>query len=220
MNALIIEDEILASQHLQQVLDEVGDISVIMALESITETIEWFSKNPQSMIVLLLCFHRNGIGQEAIKIKRITSSVEFDVIPREAAWQILDLFALTMHKPNYGTQSSEKSEVRIGYDNEFLWISASLYMKDASKIFAVTKKRDKALYMFSTKLSATVLFQYVNTEDDLITNSRLRYNPSEGNDFYLVLNDFRGISDRYFIPERPTFFNRTLMVKYTHTFIL
>jgi len=78
----------------------------------------------------------------------------------------------------------------------------------------------KALYMFSTKLSATLFAQYVNTEDELITNFRLRYNPREGNDFYLVFNDFRGISDRYFIPERPKFFNKTIMVKYTHTFIL
>ncbi len=78
----------------------------------------------------------------------------------------------------------------------------------------------KALYMFSTKLSATLLAQYVNTEDELITNFRLRYNPREGNDFYLVFNDFRGIANSYSIPERPKFFNKTIMVKYTHTFIL
>jgi len=78
----------------------------------------------------------------------------------------------------------------------------------------------KALYMFSTKLSATILVQYVNTEDDLITNFRLRYNPREGNDFYLVFNDYRGIADKYSVPESPKFFNRTIMAKYIHTFIL
>jgi hypothetical protein len=78
----------------------------------------------------------------------------------------------------------------------------------------------KALYMFSTKLSASILTQYVNTRDELIINFRLRYNPREGNDFYLVFNDFRGITDSYSIPERPKFFNKTIMVKYTHTFIL
>jgi hypothetical protein len=78
----------------------------------------------------------------------------------------------------------------------------------------------KALYMLSTKLSATVLLQYVNTEDELIGNFRLRYNPREGNDFYLVFNDYRGIANRYSIPEPPKFFNKTVMVKYTHTFIL
>ena len=78
----------------------------------------------------------------------------------------------------------------------------------------------KGLYMFSTKLSASLLLQYVNTEDELITNFRLRYNPREGNDFYLVFNDFRSISNKNAIPEPPKYFNETVMVKYIHTFIL
>ncbi|NSW93450.1 MAG: carbohydrate binding family 9 domain-containing protein [Bacteroidales bacterium] len=77
----------------------------------------------------------------------------------------------------------------------------------------------KALYMLSTKLSASLLVQYVNTEDDLITNFRLRYNPREGNDFYIVYNDYRGINRLNSIPELPGFFNKTIMVKYIHTFI-
>ena len=78
----------------------------------------------------------------------------------------------------------------------------------------------KALYMLNTKLSATLLVQYVNTENDFIANSRLRYNPREGNDFYLVYKDYRSISGRNLIPETPRFFNKTIMVKYIHTFIL
>lgn len=78
----------------------------------------------------------------------------------------------------------------------------------------------KALYMLNTKLSASLMVQYVNTEDDLITNFRLRYNPREGNDFYLVYNDYRGLNGRNMVPEVPPFFNKTIMVKYIHTFIL
>ena len=98
------------------------------------------------MMVLSISLQNNVISQETVKIKRITNPVEFDGIPKEPAWEALDLYALTMHKPNYGDRPSEKSEVRIGYDNEFLWIGASLYMEDASKIFAVTKKRDEMLF--------------------------------------------------------------------------
>jgi hypothetical protein len=78
----------------------------------------------------------------------------------------------------------------------------------------------KALYMFNTKLSATLMVQYVNTEDELITNFRLRYNPKEGNDFYFVFNDFRGSGSNGEIPVPPKYFNETVMVKYIHTFIL
>jgi hypothetical protein len=79
----------------------------------------------------------------------------------------------------------------------------------------------KALYMLNTKISATVMLQYVNTEDELIANFRLRYNPREGNDFYLVYNEYRGIQyDMNEIPKPPAFYNRTIMLKYTHTFRL
>ena len=74
--------------------------------------------------------------------------------------------------------------------------------------------------MISTKLSANFLVQYVNTEDDFIGNFRLRYNPREGNDFYLVYNDNRCFIDRRDIEGHPSFHARTIMLKYTHTFIL
>ncbi|MGW8315038.1 MAG: DUF5916 domain-containing protein [Bacteroidales bacterium] len=77
----------------------------------------------------------------------------------------------------------------------------------------------KALYMFSTKLSASLFVQYVNTEDDLIANFRLRYNPREGNDFYVVFNDYRGLLKNGTEPPRPSYYNETVMVKYVHTFI-
>ena len=54
----------------------------------------------------------------------------------------------------------------------------------------------------------------------MITNFRLRYNPREGNDFFLVLNDYRGLDKGNVIPEPPGYFNRTVIVKYVHTFTL
>jgi len=78
----------------------------------------------------------------------------------------------------------------------------------------------KAQIMLSTKFSANILVQYVNTEDEFIGNFRLRYNPREGNDFYLVYNDLRGFIDRNLLPGNPPFHNKTIMLKYTHTFIM
>lgn len=78
----------------------------------------------------------------------------------------------------------------------------------------------KALLMISTKFSASLLVQYVNTEDEFVGNFRLRYNPREGNDLYLVYNGFRGFRNRNMLPGIPPFHNKTIMLKYTHTFIL
>jgi len=76
----------------------------------------------------------------------------------------------------------------------------------------------RALYMVNTKLSASALVQYVNTSDDLIANFRIRYNPREGNDFYLVYNEYRGVGENGEIPAIPSFYTRTIMLKYTYTF--
>ena len=72
--------------------------------------------------------------------------------------------------------------------------------------------------MFSTKLSATAFVQYSSADDELAANIRIRYNPREGNDFYVVYNDGAN-TDRFSeVPALPRSVGRTLLVKYTYTF--
>jgi two-component system LytT family response regulator len=77
MKALIIEDEILASKHLQQVLEEVGNIVVITVLESIKETVKWFEKNPQPDIVFMDIHLSDGSAFEIFKHIKITCPIIF-----------------------------------------------------------------------------------------------------------------------------------------------
>lgn len=98
------------------------------------------------VIFLLFAALVNTHGQSEISIKRISGQIVFDGKPTEDLWSGLNNFKLTMWRPNFGTEPSETSDIRIGYDNDYLWIGASFYMKDASKIFVVTKKRDDILW--------------------------------------------------------------------------
>ena len=78
--------------------------------------------------------------------------------------------------------------------------------------------RVKALYMFDTKLSLSSLIQYNSTENSILANIRLRYNPREGTDLYLVYNDDIN-TDRYaFEPILPVHNEHLLILKYTYTF--
>jgi hypothetical protein len=164
-----------------------------------------------SIIVLSLCLTNNGISQEAVKIKRITNSVEFDGIPKESAWEDLDLFPLTMHRPNFGNQPSEKSEVRIGYDDEFIWVGASLFMQDASKIFAVTKKRDEML--FGLDAFGIVLDSYNDNENGLAFFTA----PTGLRSDYTISNDASGGGGGPgFMSEMNTSWNTFWDVKTTH----
>lgn len=91
---------------------------------------------------------------------------------------------------------------------------------DRDQIFNGNITRFKALAMFTTKLSVSTFVQYNSAENGLTTNLRLRYNPREGNDFYIVLNEgkstYRDIED----PRLPPFNNRSILLKYTYTFTL
>jgi Domain of unknown function (DUF5916) len=76
----------------------------------------------------------------------------------------------------------------------------------------------KVLYMFSTAISTSSFIQYNNQIDKVIWNFRFRFNPKEGNDLYLVYNDLLNTSRDEYVPALPASSQRTLLIKYTHTF--
>jgi hypothetical protein len=78
----------------------------------------------------------------------------------------------------------------------------------------------KALVMFNTKLSVSTFIQYNSAENAILSNFRLRYNPKEGNDFYIVLNEGRSTYRDIENPRLPLFNNRSVLLKYTYTFTL
>jgi len=76
----------------------------------------------------------------------------------------------------------------------------------------------RVLYMLNTRFSATAFIQYNSAVDAVITNIRLRYNPREGNDLYLVYNEGLNTNRYGKYPVLPFTSNRTVMLKYTYTF--
>jgi hypothetical protein len=78
----------------------------------------------------------------------------------------------------------------------------------------------KALYMLNTKLSVSAYVQYNTVSKGINSNFKFRYNPREGNDFYLVFNEGRNTSLDRESPRLPVYDARTVLIKYTYTFNL
>ncbi len=79
--------------------------------------------------------------------------------------------------------------------------------------------RLRSAYTLSTKTSFSGFIQY-NSEARLsIANLRFRYNPKEGNDLYLVYNEDFNSDRKREIPNLPASSNRTILLKYTYTFV-
>jgi DNA-binding LytR/AlgR family response regulator len=53
MRAIIIEDEILAVNHLQRLLNEIGGIQIIAVLDTISSAVEWFGANAQPDLIFM-----------------------------------------------------------------------------------------------------------------------------------------------------------------------
>jgi two-component system response regulator LytT len=108
MKTLIVEDEILASKHLRQVLEEVGGFFVITVLESINETVRWFENNPQPDIVFLDIHLSDGSAFEIFKYSKITCPIIFTTAYDEYA-----LKAFKVNSVDYLLKPIEADDVRI-----------------------------------------------------------------------------------------------------------
>jgi len=80
--------------------------------------------------------------KQAVKIRNLTSPVNFDGIPEEEAWQLLEPFKMTMHSPVFGKEPTEKTDVRIGFDDRYLYVGAYCYYDDINLIRSASYKRD------------------------------------------------------------------------------
>jgi DNA-binding LytR/AlgR family response regulator len=77
MRAIIVEDEVLAARNLKAILDELGNVEVIACLESISETIEWFTGNPPPDILFLDIHLADGSAFEIFDRIQINCPVIF-----------------------------------------------------------------------------------------------------------------------------------------------
>ena len=80
---------------------------------------------------------------DPVVIERLQGEIVFDGMPDEAAWRACEPFPMVTHNPVFGKEPQEKTDIRILYDNDFIYIGAALYTKDPSTIQATSKKRDE-----------------------------------------------------------------------------
>lgn len=107
MKALIIEDEFLASKHLKQILNDVGNITVIATLESISDTIEWFGNNAQPDIIFMDIHLADGLAFEIFNHVNISCPIVFTTAYDEYA-----LKAFKVNSVDYLLKPIEASDVQ------------------------------------------------------------------------------------------------------------
>ena len=90
---------------------------------------------------------------------------------------------------------------------------------DRDEAFNVHIGRLRAQASFTPKISLSAFLQYNASMDIFLVNSRFRFNFKEGNDLWIVFNESRNTDRHGLIPIAPSLDNRTILLKYTYTFI-
>jgi hypothetical protein len=133
----------------------------------------------------------------------------------------LDAFAGTFYDGTRFTIGAEPSwnigsSLQLGLKYEYNFLS----FNSRNQKFNGAVAGFKALVMINTRLSLSTFIQYNSAENAAMTNFRFRYNPREGNDFYVVFNEGRSTYRNIENPRLPLYNNRSVLLKYTYTFTL
>ena len=89
-----------------------------------------------------MALHSFGYAQEQMKIERLASSLVFDGIVEDQEWSSIEPLPLTMHKPIFENAPTERTEVFIGHDDNYVYLAGRMHYKDLSNLQATSMKRD------------------------------------------------------------------------------
>jgi hypothetical protein len=89
---------------------------------------------------------------------------------------------------------------------------------DRQQKYKAIISRIKASAGLNVKLSADAFIQYNSAANVISSNFRFRYNPREGTDLFLVVNQGNNTNRYRLNQELPAMTGRTILVKYTYTF--
>ena len=78
-----------------------------------------------------------------LMLPRIEGPIELDGLSQEAAWQQIDPLPLTMHIPTFRAPLTERSEIRIAHDDDYVYVSARFFDTEPAGIRVNSMYRDR-----------------------------------------------------------------------------
>ena len=154
MRAIIVEDETLAAQNLKGILNEIGTLDIITTLESVNETVAWFTLNDSPDILFLDIHLADGSAFEIFDRVKINCPVIFTTAYNEFALEAFKVNSIDyLLKPidiNSVIRSLEKYRRltgRVGDNNTDLQNLISYFKKNIvyRNNFLVPVKGDKLI---------------------------------------------------------------------------
>lgn len=100
----------------------------------------------RTCIFTILFFNLIMLAQNQNKnqyvLTKINASITLDGFSDEEAWKSIQQLPVVQHTPNFGSNPSERTEILVTYDNDYLYVAGRLYDSEPSKILATSLQRD------------------------------------------------------------------------------
>ena len=150
---------------------------------------------------LFICFFTsvNALAQirseNPVPLQRLDGPIELDGFSDEAAWEAVDPLPLTVYQPVFQADPSEKTEIRIAYDDDYIYVSGRMYDSDPSNIRGNSLYRDEYA---GDDVLAIILDSFNDNENSLwfsTTPTGVRFDWAVANDAQIT-SDFRGTINR------------------------
>jgi hypothetical protein len=105
-------------------------------------------------------------SDEAMKIQRIHSPVKLDGMSDETAWEGITSLPMLMKTPVFGIEPSERTEILIAYDDDYLYAAGRFYDSEPSKIQATSLRRDGGWSWATDAMS--IIFDTFNDNENAV----------------------------------------------------
>ncbi|MBI3788704.1 MAG: carbohydrate binding family 9 domain-containing protein, partial [Ignavibacteriales bacterium] len=94
------------------------------------------------MLLTLLPLLVYGQTKAPLVVQRLRGPIILDGVVNEPAWDAIQPFPMTMYSPKHPGEPTERTEFRIAYDDDYLYISGRMYDSDPSGVQANSLVRD------------------------------------------------------------------------------
>ena len=117
--------------------------NIVFRLPSINPRPSVWLRLAVTAALLLVSVAKTAAAQERVVLQRLDGPIELDGPSDEAAWERIDPFPMTVYTPTFRAPPTERTEIRVGYDDQYLYMAARMYDSDRNGIRANTFYRDQ-----------------------------------------------------------------------------
>jgi two-component system response regulator LytT len=187
MKAVIVEDEKLSAQELVKILERIGDIQILAQLESIDDTVEWFTTHPDPDILFLDIHLADGSAFEIFQKADIQCPIVFTTAYDEYA-----LSAFKVNSVSYLLKPIREEDVRQSLQ-KLRSLQRPEHSFDMRALADVLKKQTgyKTHFLVSAKGDKLIPLKVSDIAFIDIENGVVRAHTFEGKVFFLdqILDD-------------------------------